>query len=127
MSTSKKRVASPILLPGGPESARDEKDFRPRPNKEKAGPKGESAPEPVATEQTVDQDSQTPQTPQEAPVLAPWEHPTTQVTPAPETETETVEPAPEPAPASTKSASKKPAAKRPAARPKRAPGNLLED
>lgn len=47
---SSKRTVSPIQLPGGPESARTPMDFRPRPAKGAAGPKGESAPEPAAAE-----------------------------------------------------------------------------
>lgn len=125
MSTQKKHVTSPIQLPGGPDTARDAMDFRPRPGRVKADPKAESVPEPVATEQPVEPEMVTPPETTDAPVLAPQEHPSTRVAPAPEMP---VEPAPEaPAPESTKSESKKPAAKRPAARPKRAPGNLLED
>ena len=130
MSTRDKRVASPIQLPGAPESARDKMDFRPRPIKGEGDPKAVSAPAPAALEQTANGEAETPP---EQP-LAASEHPTTHVEPEPAPETPDVPvekaPVPEPPaePASTKSESEKPAAKRPAAkRPKRTPGNLLED
>ena len=134
MSTRDKRTASPIQLPGAPESARDKMDFRPRPIRGEADPKAASAPAPAASEQTASGEAETPL---EQP-LATSEHPTTHVEPEPAPETPDVpaEKAPEPEPPaepeSTKSesgkpAAKRPAAKRPAARPKRAPGNLLED
>lgn len=121
MSTRDKRAASPIQLPGAPESARDKMDFRPRPIRGEADPKAASAPAPAASEQMAGPEAETPP---EQP-LAASEHPTTHVEPEPAPETPAE-------PASTKSESEKPAAKRtaakrPAARPKRAPGNLLED
>ena len=134
MNPQDKRTASPIQLPGAPESARDKMDFRPRPIRGEADPKVESAPEPAALEQTASPEAETPP---EQP-LAPWDHPTTHVEPEPAPQTPDVptEKAPEPEPPaepeSTKSESGKPAAKRtaakrPATKPRRAPGNLLED
>ena len=139
MSIRDTRAASPIQLPGAPESARDKMDFRPRPIRGETDPKAASAPAPAASEQTANGEAETPP---EQP-LAASEHPTTHVDPepAPETLDVPVEKAPEPEPpaepASTKSESEKPAAKRPVTkqsaakrpttRPKRAPGNLLED
>lgn len=99
MSTNSKRV-SPILLPGGPESARDAKDFRPRPSRTPS-PKGESAPVPADSEQKE---------------LTPADHPSTNEMP--------VEPpkmlGPElPAPVAPETPAPKPP------RGKRTPGNVL--
>lgn len=104
MSANSKRV-SPILLPGGPESARDAKDFRPRPGG--PSPKGASAPVPADSEQKE---------------LTPADHPSTNempVEPPKEPEVPKMLGPELPAPVAPETPAPKPP------RGKRTPGNVL--